>query len=636
MFEENPKQIGPYEILDKLGRGGMAVVFKATQTSLNRTVAVKVLSRKLSEDPTSVERFHREAHAVALLNHPNIVQIIDKGVEEGLLYYAMEYVPGDSLQSVLQRRRLSFPEALGVFKKVATGLEYAHQQKIIHRDLNPRNVLVSDDLSVVKLADFGICRVEALSREAGTLSTSEVSMGTLHYLAPEQALDMRRSDHRSDIFSLGVLFYEMLTGTVPVGSFTLPSRLNKEVPPGVDPIVLKCLATDPQDRYDSVGEILADLRKLEESLRLRLVDELKGLSRSTGRILQRSTQSFGPQKRRNAAVALGGLAALTVLAYALVWGPFQGAWEAIRNAAAGNPAPVAQGGEPADSTEQEASVASQSLEAASAGPVSPTPARVQSEKRTVPPPADPTPAPSTSRAADRALESIRGKLQAKDHEAALAETDEFLQSHPGDSKTPDAYLLKAEILHALGRPNEEEAIYREVANRFESRQLEAKYRLADLLRSQRPEGWENQAAGLFETVAAQPNPYVPAALIRLAEIQGSLKLKTQDPELGEVPTSLTTLRRLVKEFPDAPESEYGFWSLANLYRGLDREAEAAAAFEELGRRFPRTHWDAWWEAAQLYDDKIKDKEKAQAAYARVPPSSRNYERAQKRLKSGGQ
>lgn len=633
MSEATPKQIGPYEILDKLGRGGMAVVYRGVQTSLNRQVAVKVLSGELSEDPTSIERFHREAQAVALLNHPNIVQIIDKGEEEGLLYYAMEYVEGDSLHSVLEQRRLSFTEALRVFKGIALGLEYAHQRKVVHRDLNPRNVLVSKDLSTVKLADFGICRVEAISREAGTLSTSEVSMGTLHYLAPEQAMDMRRSDHRSDIFSLGVLLYEMLTGTVPVGSFTLPSRLNKEVPPGIDPIVLKCLATNPVDRYASVSEILTDLKKLEESLRLRLVDELKGFSRSTSRIIQRSTQTFAHRQRWYALGGAVAVAGLALVIWAVTFGPWQGVTAGLWSSRPAGPSSVAESQtEGENRTGVGESHSDEPVDAATADG-SPSPSGPAPAAGT--PPSSPRHSPpASSRAAVEAWETIQSSFDSGTYAQALTQVQDFLQAHPDGLRAGEAHLLKAEVLHELGRHDQEKAAYEEAMQRFPAgrEETEAKYRLGDWYRSQKPDGWETEAIALFSDVIERPNPRVPAALARLSDVQGMVKLKTQDAELGEVPASLPTLRRLVTEFPNSPEAENAFWSLANLFRSLGHDARAAAVFEELGRRFPDSRWDGWWEAAELYDSKLKDAEKAEAAYRRVSSSSRNYEKAQRRLK----
>ncbi|NNF69929.1 MAG: serine/threonine protein kinase, partial [Acidimicrobiia bacterium] len=257
----------------------MGQVYKAVQPSLNRLVAIKVLPAEFLEDEARVERFEREAQAVALLNHPNVVQIIDKDREEDLLYFVMEYVPGTSLDAIMSQRRLSLHEVFRVAKGICRGLEAAHRQNIVHRDLNPRNVLVSEDLSVIKLADFGISRVEEISRQQGTLSTSEVSLGSLHYMAPEQATNVVEADHRADIYSLGVTLYEMLTGRVPVGRFSLPSQINNEVPSDVDPLVLKCLEVDPADRFSTVSQVLGDLNRLEDRLKLGLVRELKGICR---------------------------------------------------------------------------------------------------------------------------------------------------------------------------------------------------------------------------------------------------------------------------------------------------------------------------------------------------------------------
>ena len=245
---------------------------------------------------------------MALLNHPNVVQIIDKDREDDLLYFVMEYVPGTSLDAVMGQRRLSLHEVFRVAKGICRGLEAAHRQNIIHRDLNPRNVLVSEDLTVVKLADFGISRVEEISRQQGTLSTSEISLGSLHYMSPEQATNMVEADHRTDIYSFGVTLYEMLTGRVPIGRFSLPSQVNNEVPSDIDPLVLKCLEVDSADRYATVTRVLADLNRLEDRLKLGLVHELKGISQQTSKIFLKSTGTLRRRKRQSLAVAVALLA----------------------------------------------------------------------------------------------------------------------------------------------------------------------------------------------------------------------------------------------------------------------------------------------------------------------------------------
>ena len=303
MSPDHPSHIGDYEILGVVGKSSMGVVYKAIHPATERVVAIKVLPEEFRDDSERVERFEREAEAVARLNHPNVAQIVEKSTDGDLMHFVMEYVPGSSLSNVMKKRRLSLPETLTVLKQVCRGLEAAHRERVIHRDLNPRNILVSEDLRTVKIVDFGIGRVESISRERGTLSTSAVSLRTLHYMAPEQSASMAESDHRSDIYSVGVLLYEMLTGRVPVGRFNLPSQINHDVPPEFDPIVLKCLETNPSNRYASVGAISRDVARLENQLRLGLVSDFRGIKDSTSKIILGSTRPF---RTRKSAWIVGG------------------------------------------------------------------------------------------------------------------------------------------------------------------------------------------------------------------------------------------------------------------------------------------------------------------------------------------
>jgi len=663
MANELPKQIGPYDIVEQLGKGGMAVVYRAVQTTLNRTVAVKVLPENMTEEGW-IERFHREAQAVAMLNHPNIVQIIDKGEADGRLYFAMEYVPGSSLDQVMNTRRLSLLEALKIFKEVCNGLEYAHQHKIIHRDLNPRNVLVSDDLSKVKLADFGICRVEAISREMGTLSTRAVSFGTLHYLAPEQAANMVESDHRSDIFSLGVLFYAMLTGKVPVGRFNLPSRVNGEVPHEIDPIVLKCLATEPSERYQSVTLIKKDIRKLEENLRLKLVEELKGFSRSTGKILKRSTAPFSHSKSWVWLAGGVGVALLALVLFLFFWQSGTPLESQLADAGATGGAETEAGeltdpdpptpnvdpepppAEPAQPTRPPAQTVRNTQPAPAPAPVRSEPSQTAGSTASSPaqPPvsadsADPPPArpPSLLNPSERGEQGLtvaRREFQAGRHEAALSGLDTLLQKEPDDVSAVDALFLKAEVLRELNRLPDERAAYSEILRRFPEnpRNVEAQYRLGELLRTERVEGWQQAALQFFHEVGSKDSEFTADALLRQGEIEGMLKLTIQDESLGqEVPAALATYRKLVQTYPQSSSAEYAFWSLGSMYREADQFELAAQMLTELGTRFPQTQWDAWWTAGEILEDKVRDNTRAREAYAKVPESSRNYQRAQRKL-----
>ncbi|MFW6162821.1 MAG: protein kinase domain-containing protein [Planctomycetota bacterium] len=253
-------RLGGCRIEGLLGRGGMAVVYKATQLSLDRPVALKVLPRGLARDRQFVERFNREASALARLSHPNIVGILDKGVEDETYYFVMEYVPGPTLGDHLRRHGPMAPEdALELMHGICSALEYAHETGIVHRDLKPSNILL-DPNGAPKLADFGIARIVGGQTTAHReLTMAHAAMGSADYMAPEQREDAASVDHRADIYALGVLLYQSLTGHLPVGTFTPASRLVAAVPVAVDRVIRKALANAPDDRFESVALFRAAL-----------------------------------------------------------------------------------------------------------------------------------------------------------------------------------------------------------------------------------------------------------------------------------------------------------------------------------------------------------------------------------------
>jgi predicted Ser/Thr protein kinase len=244
------------EVVELLGAGGMGVVYKARQPGLDRFVALKVLSPKLTSDPEFVARFNREAKAMAALSHSSIVQVFDFGQEADLCFLVMEFVDGVSLRHLMKDRHLAPEQALRVVPRICEALEYAHSKGVIHRDIKPENILLDRD-GRVKIADFGLARM--LSGDAGgsPLTVSRVVMGTPGYMAPEQYQSMR-VDHRADIYSLGAVFYEMLTGELPVGRFDPPSS-KIQVDVRLDEIVLKTLATLPERRYQRAVDVKTDV-----------------------------------------------------------------------------------------------------------------------------------------------------------------------------------------------------------------------------------------------------------------------------------------------------------------------------------------------------------------------------------------
>jgi hypothetical protein len=250
----------PLEILGLLGRGGMGAVYKARQPDLDRLVALKILPPEAGSDPAFTERFTREARALARLNHPNIVTVYDFGRKDGLYYFLMEYVDGQDLRSLLRSAKLPPEEALKVTSQVCDGLQFAHDEGIVHRDVKPENLLL-DKRGRVKIADFGLAKLLRGQRDEYTLTGPWQVMGTPHYMAPEQLDDPLGIDHRADLYALGVVLCEMLTGRLPRGRFALPSQ-TAPMDARIDAVVARALESEPAKRYQHAAELKADLEAL--------------------------------------------------------------------------------------------------------------------------------------------------------------------------------------------------------------------------------------------------------------------------------------------------------------------------------------------------------------------------------------
>ena len=255
-------QLPQFEILEILGRGGMGAVYKARQPTLDRLVAVKILPPHVAAAPGFAERFQREARALARLNHPNIIAIHDfgrtrEGQGAGLYYLVMEYVDGASLRHLIESGELKPKEALGIVGQICEALQFAHDEGIVHRDIKPDNILI-DKKGRVKIADFGIAKLMGEAREDSRLTREGEAVGTPQYMAPEQLEGGHGVDHRADIYSLGVVFYEMLTGELPVGRFALPSR-KVEVDVRLDEVVLRALERQPERRYQKAIEVKTEV-----------------------------------------------------------------------------------------------------------------------------------------------------------------------------------------------------------------------------------------------------------------------------------------------------------------------------------------------------------------------------------------
>jgi len=258
--DELPVLFPQLEILELIGHGGMGVVYKARQRGLDRLVALKILPPRISDDPAFAERFAREARALARLNHPNIVTIFDLGKSGSLYYFLMEFVEGVNLRQLLQSHRLTPPESLAILPQICEGLEYAHGEGIVHRDIKPENILM-DQKGRVKIADFGLSKLLEPGPLDVQLTQSNQIMGTMHYMAPEQFENPLKTDQRADIYSLGVVLYEMIAGELPLGRFELPSQ-KAAVDARLDALVLRAMERDPKRRFQHASEMRVGLEAI--------------------------------------------------------------------------------------------------------------------------------------------------------------------------------------------------------------------------------------------------------------------------------------------------------------------------------------------------------------------------------------
>jgi outer membrane protein assembly factor BamB len=315
-----PAQLGDFRIVGEIGRGGMGVVYEAEQLSLRRRVALKVLRFGGPVDPPALERFRREAETVARLHHTNIVPIFAFGAEQGIHFYAMQLIAGRSLATMLEGPLPAARDVAGWGLQAADALAYAHQRGVVHRDVKPSNLLL-DGEGVVWLTDFGLAR----RTEETVLTAAGVPMGTPRYMSPEQVAAARPVDHRSDVYSLGATLYELATGKPVFDADSVPGLLAKiqeadpvpprelrpDLPRDLETIVLKCLAKEPHQRYDSAAALADDLRAFRED---------RAIKARRATLLERSRRWLSSRRFTARAVAVGAL--VTALAVGLVtaWG----------------------------------------------------------------------------------------------------------------------------------------------------------------------------------------------------------------------------------------------------------------------------------------------------------------------------
>lgn len=274
--------VGQYRIVSQLGQGGMATVYKAYHAKLDRYVAIKVLHPAFQEDPTFLTRFEREAQIIAKLEHPNIVPVYDYSEHQGQPYLVMKFIEGRTLKTFLREKPLPLAEIVRIMTAVSSALNYAHQQGVLHRDIKPSNIII-DQYGTLYLADFGLAR---MVQSGESTVSQDVIIGTPNYISPEQARGDKALTRHTDIYSLGVVLYELIVGRVPFSADTpyavihdhiytplpQPSQVNPDVPPQVERVLMKALAKAPAERYDTAADMVGDFKRAVEASGLKELD----------------------------------------------------------------------------------------------------------------------------------------------------------------------------------------------------------------------------------------------------------------------------------------------------------------------------------------------------------------------------
>lgn len=294
-IDELSKLFPSLQIMELIGAGGMGAVYKARQIDIDRLVAIKILPQEFGHDVKFALRFTREARTLAKLNHPNIVALYEFGNVADTYYFLMEYVEGSTLRDVVKSRVLSPQQALAIVPHLCDALQYAHDQGVVHRDIKPENILMSVGGSV-KIADFGLSRLLGNDPQQFSLTATHQIMGTPRYMAPEQMDATHTVDHRADIYSLGVVIYEMLTGELPVGRFAAPSA-KVAIDVRLDDVVLRTLESQPQRRYQSASQVKSDVQSITSSDEAPMAATAVHAPASSAASQQKSPPSLEQQER---------------------------------------------------------------------------------------------------------------------------------------------------------------------------------------------------------------------------------------------------------------------------------------------------------------------------------------------------
>jgi serine/threonine protein kinase/TolA-binding protein len=662
-----------YRVLERLGEGATAVVYKAEDLALGRPVALKLLPMGLSVDLGKLARFQHEARTTSSLNHPNICTIYEVGEHEGRHFIVMEFLEGKPLSRIIDNRPLEGYRLIELAIQIADGLEAAHEARVIHRDLKPANIYVTER-DHVKLLDFGLSMLmPPTSSRSSSSSSAYLSApgGTGPYMSPEQTLG-EPLDTRSDLFSLGVVLYEMATGSRPFMGAThaalvdairheraFPARdMNTDVRDELDRIINKALEKNRKLRYQTASDVAADLRRLKRDLDASPqlaarhtatavpAPESTTTSSQTRHtaisVVRRALQDLGRQRWALAqllgAAMIGGIIVAFGLPSDRNRDPHTTSAVAplvpqpvVTQPVVSVPAPAPT---PPSATPVEASVPPRTVARSHATPAAPATATASA-------PASNTDAATASKASSdisKALKSAQAMADLHLYDQALETLQTAVRGNTTSPSAPTAYLLMASIQERRGKLEDAIALYLDTSVRYptDSHAPQALFEMAGAILKSRHEARDQQAAKTYTDIATHytSSSWAARALMARAEIEQRRHQMQVDPMLGRpAPTALSTYREIVQMHPGSPDCEHALWHIANIYEDLKRYDLAADALRDLGTRYTTTAYDAWFVAAEIYLKRLNDPTSARAAYAQVPPTSPHWSDAQKRLSS---